>query len=158
VGLPLFLFHCIFVLKLVKVRDTRCLPHLYCLRTVKELDACMMTHPGPGPAHSGSIGGSLAIQVVNVSFHGKTAHAAGAPWSVILLFSVPAIDKADQIECFPCGVLSGRESTLSTLPISPTRASPTFDSRSSRPRGFMVSSSTEVSPRMVGSVPLVPFP
>lgn len=52
------------------------------LGAFKGLDACMMCHPAPGPDHSGSIGGSLAIQVLNISFMGKTAHAAGAPWCV----------------------------------------------------------------------------
>ncbi|KAG8702879.1 hypothetical protein FRC08_003194 [Ceratobasidium sp. 394] len=47
----------------------------------QEMDVCMMTHPGPGD-HGNSVwtGGSLAIQIFSVEYHGQTAHAGAAPW------------------------------------------------------------------------------
>ncbi|CAL1709631.1 unnamed protein product [Somion occarium] len=70
-----------------------------------EMDACVMCHPAPGPPHSASLSGSLALQRLSVEFHGHTyaiptqafypvtcrvamliyvlstsAHAALAPW------------------------------------------------------------------------------
>ncbi|PCH37522.1 hypothetical protein WOLCODRAFT_134580 [Wolfiporia cocos MD-104 SS10] len=44
------------------------------------MDACLMCHPAPGPKHSASLNSCLARQVLEVEFHGHTAHAALAPW------------------------------------------------------------------------------
>ncbi|EIN09567.1 hypothetical protein PUNSTDRAFT_113017 [Punctularia strigosozonata HHB-11173 SS5] len=46
----------------------------------KEMDACVMCHPGPGPAHSVGLGPSLAMQALEIEFFGHTSHAAAAPW------------------------------------------------------------------------------
>ncbi|KDQ54400.1 hypothetical protein JAAARDRAFT_38566 [Jaapia argillacea MUCL 33604] len=46
----------------------------------KGLDACIMCHPGPGPAHSVGLGSSLAVQNIEVEYFGHTAHASAAPW------------------------------------------------------------------------------
>jgi len=46
----------------------------------------MMIHPGGLPDGSGGVGvvsPTLAIQTIDVEFHGRTAHAAGAPWNGI---------------------------------------------------------------------------
>ncbi|KAH7093896.1 amidohydrolase [Auriculariales sp. MPI-PUGE-AT-0066] len=46
----------------------------------KEMDICLMAHPGPGPAKTAGTGSSLAIRVLNVEFFGHTSHASAAPW------------------------------------------------------------------------------
>lgn len=51
----------------------------------KDVDACMMVHPAPfGPLDAGTTGAAYATSSANskffVDFHGKTAHAALAPW------------------------------------------------------------------------------
>ncbi|KAF8523619.1 hypothetical protein JB92DRAFT_3259752 [Gautieria morchelliformis] len=46
----------------------------------REMDACLMAHPGPGPAHSAGTGPCKAVQHINVEFFGHTAHASAAPW------------------------------------------------------------------------------
>ncbi|KAG6872924.1 hypothetical protein C0995_005182 [Termitomyces sp. Mi166 len=46
----------------------------------KNMDACLMCHPAPGPAGSVSLSGSLALEKVTVEYTGHTAHAALSPW------------------------------------------------------------------------------
>jgi len=46
----------------------------------KEMDACVMCHPGPGELHTAGVGPSLASQPLDVEFFGHGAHAAWAPW------------------------------------------------------------------------------
>lgn len=46
----------------------------------KEMDACLMCHPAPGPIGSVSLSSSLAIQSIIVEYSGHTAHAALSPW------------------------------------------------------------------------------
>ncbi|KZP01874.1 amidohydrolase [Calocera viscosa TUFC12733] len=46
----------------------------------KDFAACLMIHPGPGPARSTGVGSSLAIERLEASFAGHTAHASAAPW------------------------------------------------------------------------------
>ncbi|KDQ13055.1 hypothetical protein BOTBODRAFT_33931 [Botryobasidium botryosum FD-172 SS1] len=46
----------------------------------KDMDVCMMVHPGPGPPNSTGTGSSLAVQGLQVEFFGHTAHASAAPW------------------------------------------------------------------------------
>ncbi|TFY63348.1 hypothetical protein EVJ58_g3313 [Rhodofomes roseus] len=42
--------------------------------------ACVMCHPAPGPKHSAALSSCLARQILEVEFHGHTAHAALSPW------------------------------------------------------------------------------
>lgn len=46
----------------------------------KEMDVCLMAHPGPGGGHVVSTPRSLALQSFTVEYHGQTAHAGAAPW------------------------------------------------------------------------------
>jgi len=46
----------------------------------KEMDACVMCHPAPGPEHGASLSSSLALQRVSVEYRGHSAHAALSPW------------------------------------------------------------------------------
>ncbi|KAF9006077.1 amidohydrolase [Cyathus striatus] len=46
----------------------------------KEMDACIMCHPGPGLPHSVSAGSSSAMQSIEVEYFGRSAHAGAAPW------------------------------------------------------------------------------
>ncbi|KAG1903599.1 uncharacterized protein F5891DRAFT_1017195 [Suillus fuscotomentosus] len=45
-----------------------------------EMDVCLMCHPAPGPRHSISLSGCLAISRVTVEYQGHTAHAGLSPW------------------------------------------------------------------------------
>ncbi|KAH8101746.1 hypothetical protein BXZ70DRAFT_999671 [Cristinia sonorae] len=47
-----------------------------------EMHACLMQvcHPAPGPPWSGSLSSSLALRQIEAEYHGRTAHAALAPW------------------------------------------------------------------------------
>ncbi len=38
----------------------------------KEMNACMMAHPGPGAPHSAGTGSCLAVQRIYVEYHGHT--------------------------------------------------------------------------------------
>ncbi|EJD38885.1 amidohydrolase [Auricularia subglabra TFB-10046 SS5] len=46
----------------------------------KDMAACLMAHPGPGPKKSAGTGSSLAIKSLDVEFFGHTAHAGAQPW------------------------------------------------------------------------------
>ncbi|KAF9519503.1 hypothetical protein BS47DRAFT_1324517 [Hydnum rufescens UP504] len=46
----------------------------------KEMDACLMMHPTPGPERSATIVSSLALQPIEVEYYGHPAHAGRAPW------------------------------------------------------------------------------
>lgn len=46
----------------------------------KDMDICLMCHPGPGPKNSSGTGSALALTGINVEFFGHTAHASAAPW------------------------------------------------------------------------------
>ncbi|KAG1737477.1 uncharacterized protein EDB91DRAFT_1140061 [Suillus paluster] len=45
-----------------------------------EMDVCLMCHPAPGPRHSISLSGCLAISRITVEYQGHTAHAGLSPW------------------------------------------------------------------------------
>ncbi|KAG6809164.1 hypothetical protein H0H93_016059 [Arthromyces matolae] len=47
----------------------------------KDMDVCLMSHPGPGPAQISTDGPLTAAQLILVEFKGRTAHAAAAPCS-----------------------------------------------------------------------------
>ncbi|KAG9012199.1 hypothetical protein FRB94_006567 [Tulasnella sp. JGI-2019a] len=46
----------------------------------KDMDICLMAHPGPGRPHSAGTGPCLAVQKLTVQYFGHTAHASAAPW------------------------------------------------------------------------------
>ncbi|CAG7847005.1 Peptidase M20 domain-containing protein 2 AltName: Full=Aminoacylase-1-like protein 2 [Serendipita indica DSM 11827] len=46
----------------------------------KDMDICLMCHPGPGPRNTTGTGPSLAITGIEVEYFGHTAHASAAPW------------------------------------------------------------------------------
>ncbi|KAJ7337411.1 hypothetical protein DFH08DRAFT_876765 [Mycena albidolilacea] len=46
----------------------------------KEMDACLMCHPAPGPKGSVSLTSCLAMERLEVEYFGHTAHAALSPW------------------------------------------------------------------------------
>ncbi|KAG6827534.1 hypothetical protein H0H92_011413, partial [Tricholoma furcatifolium] len=46
----------------------------------KDMAACLMCHPAPGPVGSVSLSSSLALAQVTVEYSGHTAHAALSPW------------------------------------------------------------------------------
>ncbi|KAG6819252.1 hypothetical protein H0H93_013726 [Arthromyces matolae] len=49
----------------------------------KDMDVCLMSHPGPGPVNSSGDGPMTASQTMYVTFKGKSAHAAASPWEGI---------------------------------------------------------------------------
>ncbi|KZW01186.1 hypothetical protein EXIGLDRAFT_666461 [Exidia glandulosa HHB12029] len=54
--------------------------HLLNKGAYDEMDVCVMSHPGTGPYTQAEAIGTLAIQAVDVEFHGHTAHAGAQPW------------------------------------------------------------------------------
>ncbi|KAJ7672571.1 hypothetical protein DFH06DRAFT_1176795 [Mycena polygramma] len=46
----------------------------------KEMDACLMCHPAPGPKGFVSLSSCLALERIQVEYFGHTAHAALSPW------------------------------------------------------------------------------
>ncbi|TDL23869.1 hypothetical protein BD410DRAFT_786535 [Rickenella mellea] len=46
----------------------------------KDMDVCLMSHPGPGPQNSIGLGSCLASQTITVEYVGHSAHAAASPW------------------------------------------------------------------------------
>ncbi|KAF8347836.1 hypothetical protein F5887DRAFT_954361 [Amanita rubescens] len=46
----------------------------------KDMDACLMCHPGPGQPHSTGVVETAALQEIEVEYFGHTAHAGAAPW------------------------------------------------------------------------------
>ncbi|KAJ6590974.1 hypothetical protein DFH09DRAFT_907952 [Mycena vulgaris] len=46
----------------------------------KDMDACLMCHPAPGPKGSVSLTSCLALERIEVEYFGHTAHAALSPW------------------------------------------------------------------------------
>ncbi|EJD41210.1 hypothetical protein AURDEDRAFT_69157 [Auricularia subglabra TFB-10046 SS5] len=46
----------------------------------REMDVCVMCHPGPGHPKAAAVSTTLAIQDVQVEYHGHTAHAGAQPW------------------------------------------------------------------------------
>ncbi|KAJ7084014.1 hypothetical protein B0H15DRAFT_849748 [Mycena belliarum] len=46
----------------------------------KNMDACLMCHPAPGPKGSVSLSSCLALERIEVEYFGHTAHAALSPW------------------------------------------------------------------------------
>ncbi|KAF8892890.1 hypothetical protein BD779DRAFT_1507568 [Infundibulicybe gibba] len=49
----------------------------------KDMAACLMCHPAPGPIGSVSLSSCLALQRIEVEYFGHTAHAALSPWEGI---------------------------------------------------------------------------
>ncbi|KAG6914844.1 hypothetical protein DXG01_014976 [Tephrocybe rancida] len=46
----------------------------------KDMSACLMCHPAPGPVGSVSLTSCLALERIEVEYRGHTAHAALSPW------------------------------------------------------------------------------
>ncbi|GLB39888.1 putative peptidase dimerisation domain containing protein [Lyophyllum shimeji] len=46
----------------------------------KDMSACLMCHPAPGPIGSVSLSSCLALERLTVEYFGHTAHAALSPW------------------------------------------------------------------------------
>ncbi|KAG6855820.1 hypothetical protein H0H87_010582 [Tephrocybe sp. NHM501043] len=46
----------------------------------KDMSACLMCHPAPGPVGSVSLTSCLALERITVEYFGHTAHAALSPW------------------------------------------------------------------------------
>lgn len=45
-----------------------------------EMDVCIMAHPSVGTPRTAAVAHTLAVQSVDVEFHGHTAHAGAQPW------------------------------------------------------------------------------
>ncbi|KAI0091480.1 hypothetical protein BDY19DRAFT_930672 [Irpex rosettiformis] len=90
----------------------------------KEMDVCLMAHPGPGAPDGTVIQPWIAVQNIDVEFFGRTAHAAYAPWegqnaldAAFLAYSAVSVLR-QQIK--PThrvqGVMSGNESETNVIP------------------------------------------
>ncbi|KIJ55711.1 hypothetical protein M422DRAFT_151213 [Sphaerobolus stellatus SS14] len=94
------------------------------LGAYKEMDACLMAHPGPGPAHSAGTGPCRAIQSMTVEFFGHTAHASAAPWegqnaldaAFITYSSVSALRQQVKPTHRIHGIVEGRDWAANIIP------------------------------------------
>ncbi|TCD61372.1 Serine/threonine-protein kinase [Steccherinum ochraceum] len=90
----------------------------------KEMDACLMCHPAPGPPHSGSLSSSLALRQVEAQYHGHTAHAALAPWegknamdaAVAAYNNISLLRQQLKPDNRVHGIISGRDWAVNIIP------------------------------------------
>ncbi|CAE6467511.1 unnamed protein product [Rhizoctonia solani] len=54
--------------------------HLLNAGAYKQMDICLMAHPGPGDDRQVMNVATLALQTFTVEYHGQGAHAGAAPW------------------------------------------------------------------------------
>ncbi|KAH7335216.1 hypothetical protein B0J17DRAFT_669109 [Rhizoctonia solani] len=54
--------------------------HLLKAGAYKQMDICLMAHPGPGDSRQVTNVTTLALQTFTVEYHGQGAHAGAAPW------------------------------------------------------------------------------
>ncbi|KAF8587929.1 amidohydrolase [Ramaria rubella] len=90
----------------------------------KDMDACLMAHPGPGAAHSAGTGPCKAVQSINVEYFGHTAHASAAPWegqnaldaAFIAYSSVSALRQQINPTHRVHGIVEGRDWAANIIP------------------------------------------
>ncbi|KAL5512898.1 hypothetical protein ACEPAH_3296 [Sanghuangporus vaninii] len=90
----------------------------------KDMDACVMSHPGPGLKNSVFSGPHLAIQPLTVEYFGHTAHAAYAPWegqnaldaAVLAYNGISMLRQQIKPDCRVHGIIQGRDWTANIIP------------------------------------------
>ncbi|KAL4244405.1 peptidase M20A family protein [Abortiporus biennis] len=89
----------------------------------KDMDACIMSHPGPGP-QSVSVTSFLALQHIEVEFFGHSAHAAFSPWeaqnaldAAFLAYSgVSVLRQQIRPTCRVHGIVTGKDWEPNVIP------------------------------------------
>ncbi|KAL0953821.1 hypothetical protein HGRIS_005001 [Hohenbuehelia grisea] len=89
-----------------------------------EMDACVMCHPGPGPAHSASTGTTIAMQSIEVEYFGHSAHAGAAPWegtnaldaAFLAYSSISVLRQQVRPDHRVHGIVSGRDWATNVIP------------------------------------------
>ncbi|KAL5537215.1 hypothetical protein ACEPAF_1038 [Sanghuangporus sanghuang] len=90
----------------------------------KDMDACVMSHPGPGLKNSVFSGPYLAIQPLTVEYFGHTAHAAYAPWegqnaldaAVLAYSAISMLRQQIKPDCRVHGIIQGRDWAANIIP------------------------------------------
>ncbi|OCB91848.1 hypothetical protein A7U60_g866 [Sanghuangporus baumii] len=90
----------------------------------KDMDACVMSHPGPGLKNSVFSGPYLAIQPLTVEYFGHTAHAAYAPWegqnaldaAVLAYNAISMLRQQIKPDCRVHGIIQGRDWAANIIP------------------------------------------
>ncbi|KAF8637629.1 hypothetical protein AX17_002698 [Amanita inopinata Kibby_2008] len=90
----------------------------------KDMDACLMCHPGPGPLHSVSVGSTTAMQQIQVEYFGHSAHAGAAPWeginaldaAFLAYSSISVLRQQMKPDCRIHGVVQGKDWSPNVIP------------------------------------------
>ncbi|KAF9508824.1 hypothetical protein BS47DRAFT_1384602 [Hydnum rufescens UP504] len=90
----------------------------------KEMDACLMMHPTPGPERSAGIVSSLALQAIEAEYSGHPAHAGRAPWegrnaldaAVVAYSSISALRQQMKPTHRVHGIIEGRDWAPNIIP------------------------------------------
>ncbi|KAG8690227.1 hypothetical protein FRC11_013053 [Ceratobasidium sp. 423] len=98
--------------------------HLLKAGAYKEMDICLMAHPGPGNSHLVESVTTLALQSFKVEYHGQGAHAGAAPWegknALDAVFVAYAAISALRQQIHPTarvhGIIEGRDWASNVIP------------------------------------------
>jgi len=90
----------------------------------KDMDACVMSHPGPGITNATGLGTSLAIQAIEVEYFGHSAHAAAAPWegqnaldaAVLAYNAVAVLRQQIKTDHRVHGIIEGKDWAANVIP------------------------------------------
>ncbi|KAJ8090516.1 hypothetical protein PM082_002404 [Marasmius tenuissimus] len=90
----------------------------------KNMAACLMAHPAPGPRNTVSLTSSLAVKKIEVEFFGHTAHAALSPWegknaldaAVVAYNSIAALRQQMHPTWRVHGILEGKDWAFNVIP------------------------------------------
>ncbi|PBK99551.1 amidohydrolase [Armillaria gallica] len=90
----------------------------------KDMDLCIMCHPGPGPSNSANFGTTTALQEAEVEYFGHSAHAGAAPWegtnaldaAFLAYSSISVLRQQIKPDHRIHGILGGKNWTANVIP------------------------------------------
>ncbi|KAK0467138.1 uncharacterized protein EV420DRAFT_668556 [Desarmillaria tabescens] len=90
----------------------------------KDMDLCIMCHPGPGPSNSANLGSTTAMQEAEVEYFGQSAHAGAAPWegtnaldaAFLAYSSISVLRQQIKPDHRIHGILGGKNWTANVIP------------------------------------------
>ncbi|KAI0029188.1 hypothetical protein K488DRAFT_56990, partial [Vararia minispora EC-137] len=88
------------------------------------MDACVMCHPSAGTDEHTMVTSSLALQMMEIEYHGRTAHAGAQPWqginaldaAVLAYTSISALRQQVKPDHRLHGTLAGRNWAANVIP------------------------------------------
>ncbi|KAH8093220.1 hypothetical protein BXZ70DRAFT_1036032 [Cristinia sonorae] len=90
----------------------------------KEMDVCVMSHPGPGKPNGAQLQPWMALQNIEIEFTGHSAHAAFAPWEAqnaldaafLAYSSISVLRQQIKPTCRVHGIVTGRDWEPNVIP------------------------------------------